>query len=867
MRHLLKYGILLVLTLVTTRVFVPATTMAQQAKRVTVQEIRITGNRRIPEDTIRFYIQSRAGEFFDLQQLEQDLRALYKANFFETIEIDEIDGDLGKILTFIVKEKPLVRGIEYTGNKSFSESDILEHFKEMKVGLTVDSQYDAAKIRLAERALKELMTQNGKPLGTVRSEVETIPPSSVRVKFVMDEGPKVRIGKISFSGNKIFSEAELKGALQLNKERGLFTIFKGTDKYHPQKLLADIEQNLKDYYKQFGYLHVQVGMPVTRVFEGPRGYIPMFRKTKQQFFIELPIDAGEQYRVGEIKIEDATLFNNELLVGALGQQEGGIVNMKAIRDGLDEIKKLYGNYGYINWSYLPEQSFDEDSKTMNLTIKMVEDKQFFVDRITFHGNTKTRDKVIRREFQLQEQRVFSSFLLDRSILRVNQLGFFEPIEEKDYEVQPDEKSGTVGIDVNLKERSQQSIGITGGVSGISGSFIGLTYSTNNFMGRGESLAFSITGGTRTTDFLVSFTEPYFLDSRWSMGISLFNQRFRFDTFSAFGIGDLISGEPIELFTRKTTGVTFRLSRPLGFSFWRLGGSYSYQNINIDNIAPGFEAFALGQLIGFVPGGDPADALKGIKRSEFTPSLSFNSTNHFFFPTNGKSLTGSIGITGGFLGGDFSMIRPVVEYKQFMPDRWLSKGRHTIGYRFLGEYVQPFGGSAVPFFDRFFSGGETTIRGFDIRSISPLAISTTNVLDQNGNPIIDLNTGLARVNQGLISVGGDTLGVFNGEYRIPIAGPLSMAVFFDAGINKVVRPSALGSLFGATSVEIIPETNGKLRSSTGVEVSFLLPVVSAPFRLIFAYNPHIMDATVMVGNTPLGFREPRKDIKFTIGRSF
>ena len=256
---------------------------AQQPKKTIIEQVDIRGNRRIPEETIRFYIQSRPGEPFDERRLEFDLRALFKANWFENIEIEERDGDTGKIITFVIKEKPLIRSIEYSGNKSFTESDILDEFKEKKVGLTVDSQYDPAKIRAAERTLKDLMTQNGKPLGTVETIIENIPPSSVKVRFVMDEGPKVRIGQIRFVGEKVFSDVKLKKALKLNKERGMVSMFKGTDKYHRDKLDADIEMNLKAFYKEHGYMQVQVGEPVTRIFEGPRGSIPFMRKTRHQF--------------------------------------------------------------------------------------------------------------------------------------------------------------------------------------------------------------------------------------------------------------------------------------------------------------------------------------------------------------------------------------------------------------------------------------------------------------------------------------------------------------------------------------------------------------------------------------------------------
>ncbi len=844
----------------------PGVICAQQSQRPNVERVDIRGNRRVPEDTIRFYIQSRPGETYDEGRLELDLRALYKANFFENVEVDERDGDTGKVITFVVKEKPLIRSITYAGNKSFTESNILEHFKTKKVGLTVDSQYDPAKIRMAERALKELMEQNGKPLGTVRTEIENIPPSSVRVKFVMDEGAKVRIGQLKFVGNKVFSEGQLRDALKLTKERGMISLFKGTDKYHRAKLEADIEMNLKAFYKERGYMQVQVGEPVTRIFEGSRGIVPMFRKTKQQFFVEIPIDAGDQYRIGELTLESCGIFKCDALAKSFGMAKGDVVNFKKIKDTLEQLKKLYGNYGYINWSYIPEQNFDPKTKVMDLTFKFEPDKQFTVHRIYFEGNTKTRDKVMRREFSLEEGKVFSTAALDISVLRLNQLGFFEKIEEKDYEVKPDEKSGQVDVNVKVKEKSQQSIGLTGGVSGISGSFLGLNYVTNNFMGKGETLEFSVTGGTRTSDFVVSFTEPYLFDTRWQMGISLFNQRFRYDTYMMFGITNVETSKPIELFTQRTTGSTISLSRPLGFSFWRLGTSYTYQKIGIGRIASGFEPYALGQLIGFAPGGDANAALKGIIRSEVTPSLMYNSTNHYFNPTRGTSLSLAVAVSGGPLGGDFSMIRPSVEFRHFMPDRLITHGRNTIGFRLLGQYIQAYNNSTVPFFDRFFVGGETTIRGFDIRSISPMAISSTPALDAQKNPVIDLNTGLPRIDRSIISVGGDTLLIFNGEYRIPIAGPLSMSAFYDVGLNRVSRPQNLGT-FGASSVDLIKATNNVVRGSTGVEIQFLLPVVSAPFRLIFAYNPQIFQGVVNVGTVPIFAREARKDIKFTIGRSF
>ncbi|NLT65236.1 MAG: outer membrane protein assembly factor BamA [Acidobacteria bacterium] len=840
--------------------------LAQQMPGTRIERIDIRGNRRVPEDNIRFYIQSRPGEPYDVVRLERDLRELYRSNSFENIEIQERDGDVGKIITFVVKEKPLIRAIEYSGNKSFAESDILDAFKEKKVGVSIDSQYDPSKVRAAERALRDLMLQNGKPLGTVRTEIEPIPPSSVRIRFLMDEGPKVRIGQIRFTGNKVFNDGKLKDALQLNKERNIFTMFKGTDKYHKEKLEYDIETNLKAFYQEHGYMQVQIGQPVTRIFEGPRGIIPMLRKTREQFFIEIPIDAGDQYRIGKFELENCGILDCQQLVKVFGLKKGDIMNYKRIKDTLEEIKKLYGNLGYINWSYLhSEQSFDQKNKTINLVLTFEPDKQFFVRRINFLGNTKTRDKVMRREFDLEEGHAFSSMKLDTSILRLNQLGFFERIEEQDYEVKPDDKTGLVDVDIKVKEKSQQSIGFTGGVSGISGSFIGINYTTNNFMGRGESLEFSITGGTRQTNFIAAFTEPYLLDSRWSMGLSVFNQRYRYDSYVTFGLTDF-SGEPSELFTQKTTGTTVSLSRRLGRSLWSVGSSYTFQKIGVSDIAPGMESWALGQFIGFTSQSSTA-AVTGIKRSEITPMLSYNSTDSYFFPRRGSSFMLSAAISGGVLGGDFNMFRPVVQYRRFFPDRWLSNGRNVFAFNLQGQFVKAYGNSIIPFFDRFFIGGEDTIRGFDIRSLSPIAVTSNPLFDSVGNPVIDPKTGLPMIQQSApFAIGGDTVGLANFEYRIPIAGPLSIAAFYDVGIVRASLKDSLGTFSGG-SLDIVGSTNNAVRGSTGMEVQFVLPVVSAPFRLIFAYNPHRLNSTFTAGGQVYQLQEPKKDIKFTVGRSF
>jgi outer membrane protein insertion porin family len=219
-----------------------------------------------------------------------------------------------------------------------------------------------------------------------------------------------------------------------------------------------------------------------------------------------------------------------------------------------------------------------------------------------------------------------------------------------------------------------------------------------------------------------------------------------------------------------------------------------------------------------------------------------------------------------MGGDYNMIQPTLEVRHFFPDRWLSGGRNVFGFHLVGQYIQAYSNSTVPFYERFYMGGENSIRGFDIRSIAPFIIINTPLYDQGGNPIIDPQTGLQRISPRLTPVGGDTTALLNFEYRVPIAGPLSVAAFYDMGIVRITRKESLGS-FGASTIDVIDSINNKIRGSTGVEVQFVLPVVSTPFRLIFAYNPQRLNESIIVGNSPIKFSEPTSDVKFSIGRSF
>ncbi|MFB3904964.1 MAG: outer membrane protein assembly factor BamA [Acidobacteriota bacterium] len=836
-----------------------------------VEEIRIVGNRRIPESTIRYYLQSKEGDVYNEVQVLQDYRKLLNADFFENLTVKKMRGDTGVIIIFEAVERPIIREISYQGMTSFKQSDVLERFRDMKVGLSVDSPFDPAKLPKARRAIKMLLDQSGRPLGRVGARVEEITSAAVRLIFEIEEGPKVRIGDLNFEGNTLLSDDQLRDALKLTKERNPISLFKGHDKYIEEKLEYDVQTNLMEKYRERGYLYARAGEPNVEIVAGPRGWLVGFRKTRHQYHITVPIQEGEQYRWGNFKLEGVKNFDQARIQDFYKIAPGEVVNYVAFKKANEDLKKLYSGFGYLEMEAIPEMDVSQEKGTVDVRLRVEEGKQYIVHRINFAGNTKTRDKVLRREFFLEEQQRFNAELFDFSILRLNQLGFFDKIEEKDYEVIKRPLQGEVDLLVKVKERSQQSIGLTGGTSGIYGAFIGVNYQSNNFRGKGQRVEVSLQTGTRTANYTFSFTEPYLLDTRTSIGFSVFNQRYRTDTYSMY-YGYVSPGDNVALYTQRINGFSVSAGRPL-WRWWKAGLSYQWQTIKITDINESFHDYAINQLLGFTPGGSDEDATNGILKSTVTPSLIYSTKDSYWGARRGTQLSLSFPISGGVLGGTYSVVQPTIDYQYFLPDRFLSGGRNTLAFRTQFMHLLPFGKlpdggpMTVPFYERIFYGGEYNVRGFDYRAVSPWATTRTPKVDDAGRPLIDPVTGRPAITESAIPVGGDTSALFTTEYRIPIAGPLQLSAFFDLGSSMVLNTDNL-RLFGPdTFIDLQEDTNAVWRASTGAEMQFMLPMINQPFRLIFAYNPMILNSEIMVDGVRFPLKEPRHSVKFSVGYSF
>jgi len=870
-----------------------AAPLAASAQAVFIERIVWEGLRRIPRDTMNARILSKPGDPYDPNVLRRDFQAIWNTNFFENVRLEIEDGEKGKVVYFIVEERPLIRRIDYRGIKSVTQSEILERFREARVGLSVEMQYDPTRVRRAEVVLQELLAERGRHFANVAHSLRRIPPNAVILVFVVEEGPKVKVGEVSFQGNRRFSDQRLVRAMKGSRPYGLPPWILFIPKtYNANKVAEDLER-VRELYQEYGYYRVIVHPPDTRTRDGepmmPLQMLPWFFKPGKAVDMRIALEEGGRYRMGKLTVRTTAsdekdrsrdFFNPDFLKAVFPLKEGDIFNVSKVRKSLQDYIKLYSEFGYINMTPVPGTEVDDQARVIDFTLEIEQGQQFFIHRIEFVGNTTTRDKVIRRELLLDEGSVFNGRLWETSILRLNQLGYFEELRPENAEVQQNAEQGTVDLSLKVKERGKNTVGLTGGASGVLGSFVGVNYSTNNFLGVGETLDFNVEWGDRQRSFVFGFTEPYLFDRPLQTGFTFFVRRFEFDQARE---SSLVSGNrpgvvPPEVqnrlvnYIQNSTGVSVFASYPTKrWRFTRLGLSYAYDVSDITCLTEGCTSLFEGLQFSNVAG---PNALEGITSSRLTPTYLYNTVNHPLFPTGGTSLFLGATFEGGPLGGNQRTFRPTFQFTHFRP---VNHRRNTLAFRLLGAFVSGYGGQVPSPFSRFYIGGEDTVRGFDIRAVSPLAFIPTRQtvpvfyldstrLDPNGNPT--LRFGAVEVLADRISVpGGDTQMVGNFEYRIPIVGPVSISLFFDAGINGILRRSqlrltqdnltTLRTDFPTASVpddiQLIPDTNFKVRTSTGFEWVVNLPIVNAPFRIYWAYNLNRLNTLVQAA--PASFRIP------------
>ena len=473
---------------------------------------------------------------------------------------------------------------------------------------------------------------------------------------------------------------------------------------------------------------------------------------------------------------------------------------------------------------------------------------------------------------LDEGNLFNNRLWEVSLLRLNQLDYFEVLKPENAEIKRNQKAGTVDINLKVNEKGKQSISLSGGVSGLAGSFIGLSYQTNNFLGLGETLTFSAQIGDRQRNLVFGFTEPYLFDRPISTGFTVFDQKFDYNQQRETSIllGQQVTINPAieQNYNTDSKGFTLFASYPLRrFSFTRVGLTYGFSTTNITAFSQSSQL--LFQSLQFQSLAGPS-ALKGIKSSKVTPTINYSTVNNPQNATAGKSFFYGLAFEGGPLGGNTNTITNTFTASYYHP---INKHRNVLAMRFLGAFGTGYGGKVEPPQSRFYLGGENDIRGFDFFTISPYVFIPTSItqtvvflnptkLNSNGSPTLE-SLNVPVLDYVATRPGGDAQAIGNFEYRIPIAGPVTLALFTDVGMNGIVRRSQLQlapstlSLFQQqypnvdfpnaqvqAQLPIAGGTNFHPRASSGIEIVVFLPIVNAPFRFYYAYNPLTLDENIV-----------------------
>lgn len=756
----------------------------------TIESIQIVGNQRISTQAIQYRIQSREGEELDFGTISEDVRRLWELGVFSDIKVDVQDGETGKILSYLLRERPIIRDFRFFGNHAFGPNLLRDKLEEKGVLLKTNQQLDYSEISRIQMTILELYRGKGYRNVRVEHTLEVASIDSAYLTFNIYEGGKVHVHEITFEGNEAFSGGKLRRAMNKINEHWFLSWVSGSDLYSEEKWAEDVD-GIKAVYWEEGYKDIFVGEPIIEVkdFTSERQRrkneerLKKRKKVKKdlRMYLTIPIFEGEQYTVGDVSFVDNKLVSDSALADEWKLDPGDPFDLGKINEFQTTIEEIYNNSGYLQ--FYTERLLDADDRNqVNLTFKFTEGEQFTLNRLEFEGNIITRDKVIRREFMIPEGAPFRLEIFKNSMLKINQLGFFD-ISRQDPAIQLNPEDNTVDVLVRGEESGVNEINFGGGYSEYAGMFFQASYATRNFLGRGEQLQLSASLGANITYYNLSFSEPWIFDYPHSFTFNLFNSESNFYNYSRNSSGFSI-------------GFGFRLS-----TFLTYGVVYRYELVD-------------------VPGSSLQDnsIFKPVSNrltSGIVQSLTYNTLNHPFMPTRGTKLGLSLEWAGWHLGGDNLKYELNVRATQMIPA--YKSTVFVVNTRF--GYQDALRDNTIPYYDRYFIGGESTIRGYEFRRIAPY----------------DEQAGIA--------IGGTKMFQANLEWVLPIENRFQFALFYDIGGVWLEDQSFFSS-------------EEKLRRSWGVEARFNLPVFQMPIRLTYG---------IPLDDVP--FQEKKANLEFTIGTIF
>lgn len=752
LRDLVARGLLAVLlfcAVMPVTLFIVGGVSEARAQSAVVRAIQVKGNRRVEPETVRSYLQFAPGDRYDPAKVDESLKALFATGLFSDIRI----GLQGTTAIVTVVENPIINRVAFEGN-----SEVDDNALSSEVQLKSRSIYTRARVQSDVQRILDVYRRQGRFAARVEPKIIELEHNRVDLVFEVQEGPKTTVRAIAFVGNEAFSDSQLSDIITTT-ETGLLSFFKPTNIYDPDRLNLDKEL-LRQFYLKNGYADARVVSAIADLDRDGQG-----------FFITFTVEEGEQYRFGAIDIESTIPgIDPAAIQQKISTKSGKIYSAERVDQTVEDLTLEASALGYAFARVRPRVDRDPVSRIISITYVIEEGPRVYVERIDIHGNTRTLDEVIRREFRLSEGDAFNRLLVESAKRRLRGLGFFKSV---DIQTERGSAPDRVILNVRVVEQPTGELSLGGGYSTAEGAIADVSVSERNFMGKGQHVRLKLVGSIKRYGLDFSFTQPYFMGRNMSAGFDLFHTETDLRDESSFSF--------------RRTGGQLRLGIPINED-WAMQVRYVLAQEDIFDVWPGASAAV-------------KDAAGETLVSSMGYTLSRDTRNHKRKPTHGTYAALSQDFAG--LGGDVNYLRSVAEGRAY----YTFRKKYTLVGRVTGGYIDSFDDEGVRLVDVFFKGGET-IRGFDRAGYGPRDLGSANN-DALGGRLYYAGTAELRFPFPLV----------------PESFGMGGAVFFDAG--TLYEVGDIGSLDPSHVAD-----DGSIRSSVGFGILWDSPI--GPLRADIAH---------------------------------
>ncbi|NIQ38615.1 MAG: outer membrane protein assembly factor BamA [Proteobacteria bacterium] len=633
------------------------------ANQKLIARIQVIGNEKIESSAIFNQIETKVGDPLSPSALQEDLKTIYELGYFTDVQVDVKEMEEGPLVTFVVVEKASIGQILISGNEKIETSKIRE-----KIDIRLHSIVKTDKLQEIIENINKLYLSKGYYGSKVSYRIEPLEKNEVVLEITIEEGKKASIRKVIFTGNDHISSRKLRRTMN-TKKRGSFGWLTGRGRLDEEILNNDADI-LRGFYYDQGFLRAKIEKP--RVIVGKKG---------KSITIEVAVDEGAQFSIEKIDFKGDILTTEESLFKVLKTKERDVYRNVVVQNDVLKLTDLYADQGYANVDVNPRVKLDDEKQTVNLTFEITKGEQVYFERINIVGNTKTRDKVVRRELRFGEGDLYTSTGMKRSRQRLRQTGYFK---EVDFTTSEGTSAEKLDLEVAVEEAPTGSVSLGVGFSTKDQFVIEGAFSQRNLLGLGYQFNVSGEVGGETSQFKIGFTDPWLLGYPVLAGIDLYATEDEFfDSYSS-----------------KVRGGRFRLGKELG-EYLRGRITYTYENVEIFDVAATASRTVKEQE------GERDSSILGL-------TLSMDRRDDFFFPTRGGIYRFEAENSGGILGGDNDFYRLVGDFGYYYPLFWKLVGHGRI----LLGLVEAYSGQEVPIWERFYVGGIRTIRGFEYGEAGP-----------------------------------------------------------------------------------------------------------------------------------------------------